>query len=381
MTSEGQGTRVGRGTCWREASASCLVGLVLLLGLLAGCATFQVSEPLGPPPAGAPALPLEQRWSVNVDAAVGAGGLLLAGDLVLVPTRGGEVLALRLADGREVGKARFAGPVVGTPALAGHTIAVATSEGRHTLSAHSLRTGRRLWRQRVGPVEASVRYLRGHDVFVTAGLDGYVRAFDRASGEPRWAVRPDTLGVFYADPAETGGALVVADGRGRVTALDPATGAERWSADLRAPVHAALGATEGVALVATTRGALIALDAASGVERWRYTSAEPVRLTASSAGEGRVLVGGTDGVLRALDAASGAEAWVFRAPSGFTTAPRAEGGLALAAALDGNLYAVDARTGELAWTAPMPGRAHAGPVAAGGWVVVASGPRHVTGWR
>jgi len=87
----------------------------------------------------------------------------------------------------------------------------------------------------VGTVAASPLVTPSGDV-VVGSFDGFVRAFDGATGALRWerAARDH----LYASPALLpDGTIVQAGADGTVAALDPATGDERWSFSIRDPIR------------------------------------------------------------------------------------------------------------------------------------------------
>lgn len=177
--------------------------------------------------------------------------------------------------------------------------------------------------------------------------------------EPAWVYRTGDLlrrnGRFEATPLLVDGTLFVSSPLGRVSALDPATGAERWTYDARIDLHGDYGdfASRGVSTwldaaaaagspcrrriyIGTVDARLIALDAATGRPCDDFGSHGTVDLThdllnaPEGVGEyevtsppavisGLVIVGSAvgdnnrldapNGVIRAYDARSGAEKW------------------------------------------------------------------------
>lgn len=200
----------------------------------------------------------------------------------------------------------------------------------------------------------------GHDAGGTryAPLDQITPA-NVAGLQPAWIARTGDLlngrGRFEATPLFVDGALYLATPLGRVLALDPASGIERWSYDPRIDLHGDYGdfANRGVSTwldrrarlgaacrrriyVATVDARLIALDGAAGrpcadfgthgtVDLTRgllnppdYASEYEVTSPPAIVGD-LVIVGSSvadnhrtdapDGVVRAYDARSGRERW------------------------------------------------------------------------
>jgi outer membrane protein assembly factor BamB len=87
----------------------------------------------------------------------------------------------------------------------------------------------------VGTVAASPLVTPSGDV-VVGSFDGFVRAFDGATGALRW--ERSARDHLYASPAQLpDGTIVQAGADGTVYALDPTTGAERWTFSIRDPIR------------------------------------------------------------------------------------------------------------------------------------------------
>ena len=116
----------------------------------------------------------------------------------------------------------------------------------------------------------------------TLGVTGILTAWNTADGTIAWrndySASIDTSKLFCGtamSPLLEGGSLIVQVGSdvhgGRVLALDPATGKERWSAKGPGPGYASpLAETiDGVRQIITmTNGSIIGLDAANGATLW-----------------------------------------------------------------------------------------------------------------
>lgn len=359
------------------------MGAVIAVTLaISACTSLVLERPLVErAPAVAPAPPLAEAWRYDAESAFGPAAALAVGDRLVVVTRTGEVHVLD-AEGKRVGKAEVGGSIEGAPALVGgRLLVVPVAQGRYGLVGYDVLEGRARWRLRDHPHAAGLLLAEG--TLVAAALDGTVRGLDPATGAERWTLRPDTLAAFHASPIALGdGRALVADDRGRATALEAATGRVVWTADVGAPVYATPAVGGGRAFVPTTRGALVALDAATGTLLWTQRAARPeIRFATPATTADAVVVGASDGRLVHLDAATGGVRWTFETDGHVAAAPLVAGGVVYAGTLDERLVAVDLETGALVWEAEAGGRVKSAPAAFGPHVVVLAEPHHVRAFR
>lgn len=361
--------------------------------LTAGCNTLQLGQPLRVAlgdwtTAGGSAErtstatadlvpPLERAWRYDADAAFGPAAAVAADGTLLVVTKRGELHAVEVETGRRRGVGNLKDPVAAAPVLTERVLYAALADGKHTLIAQDLVGGGRRWELRAGPHEAGLLLEAG--TLVAAGLDGTVRGIEPAQGTVRWTATPDSAAGFFAAPvALPDGRVGVADDRGRVSALDLATGQAAWTRELDLPVYEAPAARDGLLFVPTTRGRLVALDAANGSERWALKLDDAtVRLAAPAVTESLVLVGGTDGRLRALDAATGVVRWSFSTDGALVSAPLVAGEFVFVGTMDETIYALDLGTGEVRWQAELDGRVKSEPLVHAGHLLVLAEPSFV----
>lgn len=148
---------------------------------------------------------------------------------------------------------------------------------------------------------------------------------DQADGHVEWSVKDtDVTGVAAGDtaPVLTGGLLyVVAPGALRLEAIDPASGAKRWEADI-SQYPTVRYAEDSVVLMTGDGRHVRALDSATGRERWNLRPAQPSSLWASGTG-GRLFIATqspdqafTD--VKAIDPVTGAVLWKKRLTGSLT---------------------------------------------------------------
>lgn len=82
----------------------------------------------------------------------------------------------------------------------------------------------------LGSVAASPMIDRERQRVVVGAFDGFVRSYDKASGEPRWEV-PTRDHVYASASLMADGTIIQPSSDGTVYALDPETGAIKWTFD------------------------------------------------------------------------------------------------------------------------------------------------------
>ncbi len=225
--------------------------------------------------------------------------------------------------------------------------------------------------------------------------DGTVTSIDAATNHQRWShrVAGHELPVFTAFSAGVRGlAYAVStapDGaRTRVSAVDPVTGAVRWTRTLTGNLTPVGEGANGVVRFAASdiesrTTAVVCYDPARRDERRRVPLAAPLHAASVVASDEVVYLLGYDGGLVAVDTRPGApkaQPWRLETSVSNASPLVAAGDRLYFSAADGRLFAVDGVRGELlGQTPPRPGRAKSGyldrvptPVAAEGKVFAAT---------
>lgn len=189
----------------------------------------------------------------------------------------------------EVGEG-YSSPVVGN----GRAFLHSRRDPEEIVTAIDLATGKVVWQQKYNASFTKNQYatqmakgpnstplIVGSRVF-TLGVTGVLTAWNMTDGTIAWrqdySASIDTSKLFCGtamSPMLEGGALIVQVGSdvhgGRVLALDPATGKERWSSKGAGPGYASpVAATiDGVRQIITmTNGSIVGIDAANGAPLW-----------------------------------------------------------------------------------------------------------------
>ncbi|MET8814138.1 serine/threonine-protein kinase [Streptomyces sp. NPDC004549] len=288
----------------------------------------------------------------------------------LLCLRAEEAFALDAAHGTRLWRRSVTGDATtGRPTLSGGLLHVVTGRRVEALVPSS---GRTRWKREVpGPGTASGTAPGSADVFLVTGTNGSVSGVDGESGDTRWRrVVPGggtpTLASFPGDPLVYA-VTTSADGTStHITAVDPATGAERLRTRLAGSLRPV--GSEGGALY------FLSVDPASGqtdaVVRYtpatktlrRATLAVPRLAPQAGVGGGVVYLLAAGGALEAVDVSAPKQGWVLQTAVSRGSAPVAVGGRVYFSAADGRLIAVDSRHGTLLGQTPPRLGAYTGEV-------------------
>lgn len=158
-------------------------------------------------------------------------------------------------------------------------------------------------------------------------------------------------------PAVTPDRVYAADRRGRVVAIEAASGRQVWNAETEVRISAGPGVGEGLVLVGTSDGETLALDGADGALKWRVSVSSEV-LSVPRALDGVVVVATMDGKVYGLEATDGRQRWVYDrtvpvlALRGAST-PALTQGRAIGGFASGKLASLDLRDGRPQWEATI----------------------------
>jgi outer membrane protein assembly factor BamB len=174
--------------------------------------------------------------------------------------------------------------------------------------------GRQRWAFQTGNSVWTNAAIAPNEDVVFGSLDFNVYRVSRR-GKLRW--KRTLAGFVTSSPAiGRGGTIFVGAFDNQLHALDPRTGADRWTYTTDDHVYGSPAVAGGTVYVGSADGTIYALDERTGSLRWRYDTGDTVRsspvLGRAPKGDGRILyVGSSNGLLYALDAESGRRRWSF----------------------------------------------------------------------
>ncbi|MDB5986718.1 MAG: outer membrane protein assembly factor BamB, partial [Nevskia sp.] len=252
------------------------------------------------------------------------------GNLVLVGSADGQVIALKRAKGEQAWRAQASSEVLAAPVGSGNTVVVKAGDGReYGLDADS---GERLWAFDRNVPNLTLRGLSpplisGNRVYV--GFDsGKLAALNLADGNVAWEqtisvptgrTDLDRFTDIDADLLVAPDGLFVVTYGGDLVLLDSETGDSRWRRSVKSYTGMALGGDK--LFVTDADGLVWALDAETGAAAWKQEGLKYRSLSPPAFYKGYVVVGDYKGYLHWLSPSDGSLVARTRLGSGPIIAP------------------------------------------------------------
>lgn len=281
--------------------------------------------------------------------------------------------------------------ILSSATAAGDDIYIGSDD--HRVCALDADSGALRWARELTAPVRSRPCVAGANLLVVSGND--IAAVDRADGHVVWSFSPkDSRGVEPADPWDyhqsspvcAGGTVYYGGGNGVFYALDPGTGAVRFSfaTGENAAIRSTAAVADGTVFFGDWNGTLYALDAGDGRLRWKQATLEGAKpypqfgaaVSALVVREDRLYLGLRNPDVLCLDTATGAVRWRFTADNGSWipgTPAFAGDTLYITGSDDHKVHALDARTGKQQWACDVGANMFIAPLVAGERVIVGDG--------
>ncbi|WP_408956887.1 PQQ-binding-like beta-propeller repeat protein [Natrinema sp. 74] len=215
-------------------------------------------------------------------------------------------------------------------------------------------------------------------VYVTGnGLE----ARSAATGDERWAFRPNRGGGILSAPTVAADTVYVPGSNTVLYGIDAATGDERWRFETEGRIETTPAVSDGTVYAVDKTNTLYAISAETGEKRWRANQDVDCWRSAPAVANDRLFLGSCDRTVRAVDTADGSTVWQqtneidvpIRRPIAATEMT------VFAAGDDGTVVALDAATGRLEWRQTVDAYELGAPVVADEVVYVGEPSRGPSG--
>lgn len=284
------------------------------------------------------------------DPAFVTGGVGAGEGMVLLGTTRGEVVALAIADGKELWRARVSSEVLSPPVADDGVVLAQTADDR--LFALEAEDGAQRW---AFDSQVPLLTLRGTATPLVAGGrvfagfgDGHVFAMDLASGAPVWNHRVmlpqgrtelDRIVDVDGTPVLAAGLLYAASYQGRLKALRATDGQPVW--ELAASTHLDLATGYGQIYVVEQGDIVVAVGQDTASEVWRQEGLRNRGLTSPHAFGNYLVVGDSEGYIHVLAQSDGRMVARGKLGKGLRSPFAEVGGVVYALSNDGRLAALE----------------------------------------
>lgn len=293
-----------------------------------------------------------QVWKIKAELPL-SGGVGADGNMVVVGTAKGDLLAYAAADGKLLWKSRASSEILAAPVLGDGIVVVRSGDNR--LAAFDVSDGKRKWIYQRPTPALSLRVTASpvvSDKYVFAGFPGgKLVAVSTGNGaalwegtvaQPKGTTELDRVADITSAPVIDGRDICAVAFQGRVACFDLGTGNLAWARDMSSAAGLALDGR--YVYVSDDKGAVHALDRASGASIWKQDKLALRRLTAPLALRSLLAVADVQGVVHFLNREDGSfAARVTTDGSPVVAALRPLGSGLVLQTRNGGIYAIEAQ--------------------------------------
>jgi len=291
------------------------------------------------------------RWRINAEHSL-SGGVGSDGDLVVVGSPKGDVLAFDAKDGSLRWKAQASSDILAPPALGSGLVIVRSGDNR--LFAFDASDGKRKWiYQRPTPALS----LRGFaaplvaDRYVFSGFPGGklvavtvnngALAWEGTVAIPKGATELDRIADISSAPVIVDNMLCAVAYQGRLACFDLTSGSLMWTRDISSATGIAID--RRYVYVADEKGTVHCLERATGNSVWKQDALFYRSVSAPAVLGDSIAVGDVQGIVHFLSRSDGAFVARVATDGGAIVAPpQNAGGKALVQTQNGGVFLIDA---------------------------------------
>jgi len=201
------------------------------------------------------------------------------------------------------------------------------------------------------------------------GLSGLAR---QALAAPLHVAWSEQIGPVESTAAMVDGVVYCATMKGKLLALDLATGKPRWTFSSKNSISASPAVVSGTLYIGDEGGVFYALRASTGKLLFKFPTEDKIVSSATPAPGNRILFGSWDGHLYCLDAITGKQRWAFKTDAQVNATPCVLNGLVAIAGCDGKVRTIDIKTGHQRSAFSLGGNIGASPASSGQRIYVGS---------
>ncbi len=318
--------------------------------------------------------PFQLLWTYNAGAGFSNAPMIIADGILFLATLAGEIHFVELETGKKIGTIRAESSIHGTPALYRNKLIIPSALGKNTLECLDINLGKILWKEKIGPIEASL--LLVYDNLIVATLDGEVINYNLKYEFPEKIWRFKVQKPIRSSPASDGKVIVFGCDDGNLYCLEINNGKLLWKFNANSPIFAPISISDEKVYFGTLGGDFFCINLKTGREEWKFNASSKI-YGGCALNDTLVFFGTASGKFFALSKDNGELIWTFSAKSLINSAPVISGRTVLFGALDKNVYAVEIENGNLTWRYQTDGRIKSSPIVWKNLLIVASEDRYI----
>lgn len=307
---------------------------------------------------------LEKIWDNDVGGGFGSFSPTVDAGIAYIGTLKGEIHAIDVSTGKELGSKNFGGAIFSGPAVSESLLVIASSQSKDNIFAYNIHSGKTIWSKQIADVESSPTICQ-KKIYV-ATVKGDLYKIDLQSGEEVFhKIFPDPI---RSSPVVDDSLCVFGCDDGNVYAVNTASGKGEWKYNASSSVWCSPSMDDLSVFVGTNGGKLLALTREGNLEFY-FTTGEKI-LSMPISDDKRIYFGCDDGNFYALDIHTGAVLWKVHTDAPIVASASQTKTQIFFGGFDKNLYVIDKNDGKVEQKINLSGRVHTQPAIFKNYVIV-----------
>lgn len=319
---------------------------------------------------------LKEVWKKRFLSGV-SNRIIVSKNTAIISFLNGEVTAVRIEDGTQVGRRKMGkGPVLDLK-LKGENIYFALPRERKQIRSYNMFKGSFNWRRSLIGGSNTI-FLDSLYLFV--GTKNGITALNQADGSKVWEKNENyPIGSSLISHDKQ---LLYSDLRGHVICRKIKSGDLNWKTLLSAAVlYGQPLAIEGILIGTTLSGLVFSLSLLDGAIIWKKLFEEPI-YTSPVIHNDMVIVASSSGDVQALRLQDGELIWTFETGELLSQPVLIENtGFILITTQKGDIYITDVQNGNTIWHQKIDARIMVEPTASGDVILISDDQKHITAYQ
>lgn len=315
--------------------------------------------------------PLNLAWKKQFNSGVAGQPVIIDGILV-VPFLNGELVALRLSDGKKIDRKKFGKSPIEGFTIFGETAYWALRHEKKSYRAFDLINGRYIWKARLGIIESSPAIKE--DLLYIGNSDRLFYCLDKKNGKIIWKHRESDR--IHVAPVLSSHQVYYCDNEGGIYSRRMTDGKLVWSTFLSPhtpgqPVkpYSYPVISNGQLFITTLDGSVFALDTQDGRTQWSVRIGDPI-FASVSIDSFNVYVPASSGKIYSMKKDSGEVNWTYDGETIINTEILISDSLLVASTCRGDIIFLEKSTGNPIWIYTLKHRIVTPPIFAEGYLII-----------